>query len=62
MKKGDFNPTAYKNKFNSENYDRMHISVPKGQKEIIKEYAEKQGKSLNGYICDLIKEDMEKNR
>lgn len=62
MKKGDFNPTAYKNKFNAENYDRLHVSVPKGQREVIKAHAEKKGKSLNSYINDLIKEDMEKDR
>lgn len=62
MKKGDFNPTAYKNKFNAENYDRLHVSVPKGQREVIREHAKKQGKSLNSYICDLIERDMQKDR
>ena len=33
--------------------------VKKGDRELIKAHAESQGKSLNGYINDLIKADME---
>ena len=54
-----FNPTKYKNAFQKENYDRISITVPKGQKAIIQQYAKNQGKSLNSYIVDLIKKDME---
>lgn len=52
-----------KQKYNDKAYDRLYISVPKGQKDIIKEQAAKRGKdSINSYINDLIKEDMEKDR
>lgn len=54
----DFNPTKYKNAFQKENYDRLIINVPKGQKERIREHAERKGKSINGYVVDLIKKDM----
>lgn len=48
-------------KYNAKSYDRIEISVYKGEKQKIKEYAEKKGKSVNAYIYDLIKEDMKKN-
>ena len=32
--------TATKNKWNSENYDQLRVIVKKGQREIIKAYAE----------------------
>jgi hypothetical protein len=52
-----------KQKYNDKAYDKLYISVPKGQKEKIKEHAKKKGiDSINGYINDLIKEDMEKDR
>ena len=49
------------NKYNKNNYDRLNLIVPKGQKVIIQEYAKKQGKSLNTYIIDLVKADMNIN-
>lgn len=49
---------AYRRKFKAENYDTISITVKKGLKDDIKDYALTQGKSLNGYINDLIKKDM----
>ena len=46
------------NKYISKAYDRVNLTLPKGQKEIIREYAEAHGMSLNGYINKLISEDM----
>lgn len=40
--------------------DNIIIRVPKGRKEEIQEHAQKQGKSLNKYIVDLINADMKK--
>ena len=40
--------------------ERIYISIPKGKKEIYKEMADQEGKSLNKYIIDLIEEDMKK--
>jgi predicted HicB family RNase H-like nuclease len=48
-----------KNRYNKKAYDFITITVKKGEKENIKAAAEKQGKSLNKYITDLIKKDME---
>ncbi len=39
-------------------YDRLELTVPKGDKEKIKAHAESQGKSVNKYISDLIEADM----
>lgn len=52
--------TRASNKYQSKAYDRIALLVKKGQREIIKAYAEKQGKSLNGYINDLINADIER--
>lgn len=60
MEKDKFNATAYKNQFIAEKYERINLTVPKGQKEIIKAHAESIGKSVNGYINDLIQEDIKK--
>ena len=54
-----FNPTKYKNDFVKENYDRLNIQVPKGQKAIIEEHWKEEGyKSLNSYVNALIMADM----
>ena len=44
------------------NYDRMELTVPKGQKEIIKAHAESQGESVNGFISRAIENQMERDR
>lgn len=54
--------TDYKNKYNLENYDRINVTVSKGEKEKIKERAEALGMSINSYINNLIKEDMQSGR
>jgi predicted HicB family RNase H-like nuclease len=46
-------------KYLKEKVEDIRIRVPKGQKQVIKEYAEKQGKSLNQFIVDLITKEME---
>ena len=45
-------------KSNAKAYDRIEIKVKKGQKEIIQKRAELLNKSVNGYITDLIEEDL----
>ena len=45
-------------KYNAKAYDRIEIKVKKGQKEIIQKRAEHLNKSVNGYITDLIEEDL----
>ena len=48
-------------KYNEKAYDQLKIVVKKGERDIIKAYAESIGKSLNGYINDLIVTEMERN-
>ncbi len=42
----------------TEKVETIAVRVPKGEKAIIKAYAEKKGKSLNAYVVDLIHSDM----
>ena len=53
-----FNPIEYKNKFQRDNYDRVALNVPKGQKAIIKEFASSRGQSLNSFIWECIQKGM----
>ncbi len=50
--------TIAKNKYNAKAYDRIALQVKKGQRKIIRTYAESKGMSLNGYINMLIENDM----
>lgn len=52
--------TTASNKYNAKAYDRIALQVKKGQRDIIRAYAESKGLSLNAYINKLIAEDMEK--
>ena len=47
--KAKYNKIAYNNEFNKENYDRIYVTVPAGQKDIIKAHAERKGEKLNTY-------------
>lgn len=49
-------------KYNKKTYDALKLRVKKGEREIIKARAAQLGKSLNGYVYGLIKEDLEKNK
>ena len=50
--------TTASNKYNAKAYDRIALQVYKGERDMIRAYAESIGKSLNGYINDLIVSDM----
>ncbi len=51
--------TDYKNKWQAENCERISLIVPKGKKDIIREYATSKGESLNGFINRAIDEAMQ---
>lgn len=53
--------TDYKNKWQSENRERINMVVPKGYKELVKTVAQKTGESVNGYIKRAIDERMERD-
>ena len=58
MSEKQFNKISYNNSFISKAYDRINLTVPKGQKDIIKLHAESQGESVNGFIQRAISEAM----
>jgi len=39
-----------KKKYNEKAYDRIAFDFPKGAKEVLKERASKEGKSMNAYV------------
>jgi len=47
-------------KYLKEKTDEIKIRVPKGKKEIIQNYAKKQGESVNGFINRIIDEKIDK--
>jgi len=49
-------------RYNKKSYDRINIIVKKGQRQIIKDYAARQGKSLNRFICDLVEAEVNKSK
>lgn len=51
--------TRANNKWNAKAYDRINLTVSKGQKESIKAHAEKHGESVNGFINRAIMEASE---
>jgi len=63
MKKNSGNAaTKAKNKYNSNNYDRLNVVVPKGCKTEILAVAEAGGDSLNAYIIGAIDERMYRDK
>lgn len=42
-------------------YDRINLTVPKGDKEKIREHAEARGESVNGFIGRAISEQMQRD-
>jgi uncharacterized protein (DUF1778 family) len=49
------------NRYISKAYDRINLTVPKGQKALIQEHAASQEESVNGFIQRAIKETMERD-
>lgn len=49
------------NKYVKEKYDRVNVTFPKGQKEIIKAHADKYGESVNGFIQRAVTETMQRD-
>lgn len=49
-------------RYNKKAYDRIDLIVKKGQREIIKNFAASQGKSLNRFILDAVEKEMNLNK
>ena len=54
--------TAYQNEFIKQAYDRINLTVEKGQKEVIRAAAERAGESVNAYINAAIAQRMEREK
>ena len=50
------------NKYMANNYDRINLTVPKGQRDTIKAHAEARGESVNAFIGRAIAEAMERDK
>ena len=49
------------NKYVRDNYDRVNVNMPKGQKENVKAHAEARGESVNAFINRAVLETMERD-
>lgn len=52
----------YNNEFNKKAYDRINLTIPKGQKEAIQAAANARGESVNAYIYAAIVQRMEREQ
>lgn len=52
---------ASHNKYIAKAYDRVNLTMPKGQKADIQAHAAAQGESVNGFINRAIQEAMERD-
>lgn len=52
----------YNNNFIKDTYDRINLTVPKGEKEKIRLHAEARGEKVNAFIQRAIKETMERDK
>ena len=46
--------TDYKNKWQSENCDRINLTAKKGSKQPLQDVAREKGESINGYIKNAV--------
>ncbi len=49
------------NKYVKNNYDRINVTFPKGQKKKLREHAQKQNESVNAFIVRSVSETMERD-
>lgn len=50
--------TEWTRAYNEKAYDRISVTVPKGQKQAIEAFAREQGESVNGLINALLRAAM----
>lgn len=50
------------NRYMKANYDRINLTVPKGQKEAIQAHAAARGESVNAFIGRAIQETMNRDK
>ncbi len=52
---------ASKNKWIAKAYDRVNLTMPKGDKATVQAHAESRGESVNGFINRAIQETIERD-
>lgn len=50
------------NKYMRENYDRINLTMPKGNKDVVQLHATQCGESVNGFINRAIRETMARDQ
>ena len=50
--------TEWTRAYNEKAYDRISVTIPKGQKQAVEAHAKSKGTSVNGLINDLLRADM----
>ena len=50
--------TEWTRAFNEKAYDRLAITIPKGQKQAVEAHAKRKGESVNGLVNALLRADM----
>ena len=50
--------SAVKQRYNEKAYDRLAITIPKGQKHAVEAHAQGKGQSVNGLVSALLRDDM----
>ncbi len=55
-------PTKYKNQWQKDNMDRVHLVMPKGQRDIFRAHADERGESLNAFAFRALREQMERDK
>ena len=49
-------------RYTAKHYDRMVVTVPKGERDLVKQAAANQSESMNEYIVKAIRERMTRDR
>lgn len=49
------------NKYVKNNYDRINVTFPKGQRETLKAHASQRGESVNAFIVRAVKETIKRD-
>ena len=49
------------NKYVKNNYDRINVTFPKGEKDLLKNHVKSTGESVNSFILRSVKETMERD-
>ena len=50
--------TEWTRAYNEKAYDRLAITIPKGQKQAVESHAQGKGQSVNGLVNALLRDDM----